>query len=297
VVAVIIITVIDLWRIDARGAQYIETPQLENIFVEPDYISVVKNQNDKNPFRILNIKQDGSYGSFNRNSNFNAYFLIEDLHGYSAIKPRAYQDYMDVVGPVNETLWRMLNVKYIIAGQAIPSDQFTGLKLISSTGKSFIYENINSLPRAYFVNRVEQKKGIEILNSVKSNSFDPKEVVYLQDQKLNIDSIDSTVYANIIKYTDENIELNLKASGNNFLFVGNTFAKGWKAFIDGNETEIYRANHGYFGIIVPEGEHIVLISYAPDSFYISKYVALILSSLVIIGLVITLVSSFRKKEG
>ena len=132
VAAIIILTIIDLWRIDARGAQYNEPLSKENYFQEPDYIKTIKAQNDKNPFRILNLKQDQSPGSFNNNSNFNAYFLTEDFYGYSGIKPRAYQDIIDVVGPVNETEWRMLNVKYIVTGSPVPPTQFPNFQQLSN---------------------------------------------------------------------------------------------------------------------------------------------------------------------
>src|SRR5690606_31645613 len=78
VAAVIILTLIDLWRIDSRGAKYINNPDIKNLFNQPEYISAIKNQKDEDPFRIFNLKQDGSLGSFNNNSNFNASFLVED---------------------------------------------------------------------------------------------------------------------------------------------------------------------------------------------------------------------------
>ncbi len=295
VVTAILLTLIDLWRIDSRGAKYNEPLSKDNYFQEPDYIKTIKAQNDKNPYRILNLKQDQSPGSFTNNSNFNAYFLTEDFYGYSGIKPRAYQDIIDVVGPVNETVWRMLNVKYVITGSPVPPAQFPNFKQLSDNGKSYVYQNENSLPRAYFVNNVEQKPGLEVLNSMKANSFDPKNIAYLEDQNLKVDSIDSTVYAHVTNYNDENLELNVQTIGNNFLFVGNTFVKGWKAFVDGNETKIYKTNHGYLGMVIPQGKHDVKVSYAPTSFYISKYVALVLSSLVVIGLILTLIFSRRKK--
>ncbi len=296
VAAIIILTIIDLWRIDARGAKYKEPLSKENFFQEPDYIKTIKNENDKNPFRILNLNQDQSPGSFSYNENFNAYFLTEDFYGYSAIKPRAYQDIIDIMGPVNETAWRMLNVKYIITGKPVPPAQFPYFVQVGNSGKSYVYQNGNALPRAYFVNKVEQKSGMDILNAMKSNSFDPKNIAYLEDQKLNVDPIDSTVYAKVKKYTDENIELNVGASGNNFLFVGNTFVKGWKALIDGNETKIYKTNHGFLGFVVPKGKHDVLVTYSPTSFYISKYIALVLSSVVMLALLFAIYFELVKKR-
>ena len=206
---------------------------------------------------ILNLKQDGSLGSFNQNSNFNAYFLLEDFYGYSGIKPRTYQDIMDVVGPANPTLWRMLGVKYLVADQPV---QIAGLSPIYNGEKTIVNRNDNSLPRAYFVNKVEMKTNLEVLNLIKANSFDPKEIAYVHTKNLTVDKPDSTAYSKILKYTDEKLQLDVYASGNNFMFFGSTFFSGeadyklfkiptgWKAFVDDKETEIYQTNHGFMGI-------------------------------------------------
>ncbi len=48
-----------------------------------------------------------------------------DIYGYSGIKPRAIQDYYDILGsPANPTFWRMLNVKYIIFDKEVNSPDF-----------------------------------------------------------------------------------------------------------------------------------------------------------------------------
>jgi len=290
VLVIIILTVIDLWRIDARGAKYHDNPEIKNQFQTPDYVNAIKSQNDKEPFRILNLKQDGSLGSFNQNSNFNAYFLLEDMHGYSGIKPRTYQDLMDVVGPTSPTLWKMLGVKYVVFDQQV---QMAGLTPIFNAEKTNVSKNETSLPRAYFVDRVEMKDNLEVLKSIKANSFDPKEIAYVK-KNLAVDKPDSTVYAKILKYSDEQLLLDVNASGNNFLFFGSTFMSGqadyklfqiptgWRAFIEEKETEIYQTNHGFMGIVVPNGTHKVEFIYAPKSFLISKYVSLILSSLTLL---------------
>jgi hypothetical protein len=306
VIVLIILATLDLWRIDARGAKYIDNPEINNMFDTPNYINVIKKQNDKEPFRILNLKQDGSLGAFNNNSNFNAYFLLEDFYGYSGVKPRSYQDLIDVVGPVNETAWRMLNVKYIITNSPA---QLPGFEPISQSQKEYIYKNNLALPRAYFVNNVEGKKDIDVLNSIKSNSFDPRDIAYSNDKKFSVDKPDSTSYVHFTDYKNEKVSMDVNASGNNFLFLGNTYmTKGinvaglsselWKAYIDGNKSEIYKVNHGFMGIIVPQGTHKVEFIYNPTSFVLSKYVAFILSSLTVLGLVITLIiPAMKKKKG
>jgi uncharacterized membrane protein YfhO len=80
------------------------------------------------------------------------------------------------------------------------------------------------------------------------------------------------------------------------VFIGNTYHPGWKAYIDGEKTEVYKANHGYLGIVVPKGNHKIKLEFAPESFFISKNLALILSSLVILGLVVSIFIEVRKKR-
>jgi hypothetical protein len=280
--SIILLTVIDLFRINHRGETYVDNAYIEQLFSKPVYINAIEGLNDNSVYRLLNMKRDGSMGSVNQNSNFNAYFLKQDLYGYSGIKPRAYQDYMDVIGsPINPTLWRMLNTKYIIFDNEITSPD---LELKYSGANTFVYENKAALPRAYFVNRVENKPAIETINSVKNNLFDPKEVAYLTDETISVEPPDTTAYVEIARYTDEKITLKAKASGNNFLFIGDNYVpKGWTALIDGTETKIYKVNHGFRGIVVPEGEHTITFTYLPESWVIAKNLALGLSSLAIAG--------------
>ena len=291
VVVVILLTITDLWRIDARGEDYINSPDLKNLFTQPEYVTAIKNQNDKEPFRILNLKQDGSYGAFDNNANFNAYFLLEDFYGYSAIKPRSYQDIIDVVGPANPTLWRMLNVKYIITNKQV---NLEGFSLVDRSDKSIVYKYENALPRVYFVGSVETESGLSLLDKIKNSSFDPKKIAFT-NEKINVEPLDSTNYTKIVEYKDEQIKVNVNASGNNFLFLGDTYLPyGWKATIDENKTKIYKADYGFMGIIVPKGKHTIEFSYAPTSFYISKYIALIFSTFVVLGLLITII--FKRKN-
>ncbi len=291
VLIIILMTVIDLWRIDARGEDYINNPDLKNLYTQPEYVTAIKNQGDKEPFRILNLKQDGSYGAINNNANFNAYFLLEDLYGYSAIKPREFQDIIDVVGPANPTLWRMLNVKYIVTSKPV---NLAGFSLINKSDKSIVYRDEDALPRIYFVDSVKIDTGMSLLNRIKNSSFDPKNVAFT-GEKIDVGPVDSTAYARILDYKDELIKVDANASGNNFLFLGNNYIPyGWKASIDGNKTKIYKADYGFMGIVVPKGRHSIEFTFAPESFYVSKYIALILSSSLILILIVALI--FKKEK-
>jgi hypothetical protein len=199
----------------------------------------------------------------------------------------------------------MLNVKYLIFDQQV---DIPSLELIHSGNKTFVYKNNDALPRAYFVSTVEQRRSIEVLNMVKEKRFDPKYIAFVDEIIGNIEVPDSTAFVNIVEFRDEYIELDVKASGNNFLFLGDIFMSGeadykifkvptgWEAFIDGGETRIYKTNHGFRGIVVPEGQHKVVFSYLPQSFFISKYLSLTLSCLVLIGILLGIILTLINRK-
>lgn len=297
---IVLLCVADLWRISSRGAEYTDAPSKSIEFAEPYYVKAIKAQKDdqNNPFRILNLKMDGSRGSIQNNGNFNAYFLMEDVYGYSAIKPRPYQDYLDILKtPANETFINMTGTKYLVLDQ--PGIPFEGCVpvAVDTSSKTFVLENKNALPRAFFVNRVENKKPLEILEMVRDNKIKPQDVAYVSGHDVKVDPIDSTVTSKITKYTDEILELDVNTSGSNFLFFSTTYhEKGWHAYADGKEVEIHNANHNFMGIVVPKGTKKVKFEYAPESFFIAKYTALTLSSFVVFGLIITLIIGYMKSK-
>lgn len=302
-----ILIIFDLFRIGNRGASYVDAKKIDELFKEPDYVTAIKQQDlsattaisqadtqgEKEPFRILNLKQDGSLGSIQNNGNYNVYFLLEDFFGYSAVKPRTFQDIIDVVSPVNITLWRMLNVKYIVTNQPYNPDGFVP---VYQSANTFVYKNEKALPRIYFVDSVIQRKPIEILNAIKSDSFDPQKLVFLESENVIVDKKDSTTKSMITKYQDEHIIVETKSKGNNFLFFGTTYLPAWKAYIDGTETKIYKANYGFQGIIVPKGNHKVEFIYKPKAFVIGKNLSLILNIILYGSIILVIVVSRRKNK-
>lgn len=292
-IVIIVLTIFDLFRISSRGMQFAQNQETSDQFVTPEYIKTIDNQKNDEPYRLLNLKQDGSLGSVGRNSNFNMYYEKQDLYGYSGIKPRTFQDYWEVVNPANPTMWRMLNVKYIILERAI---QFPGLVDISPNGNDHVYLNTGVLPRAYFVNRTEVKTPIEILNKVKDNAFDPKDIAFTE-KAVNVDKPDSLSYAKTIYYGYDTVKVEVSASGNNFLFLGDTYyPHGWKAYQDGQEIEILKANYGFRGVVVSKGKHIIEFVYAPKSYTLGKTVSLTINLLLVAGLLASLLLYFKGRK-
>jgi uncharacterized membrane protein YfhO len=60
---------------------------------------------------------------------------------------------------------------------------------------------------------------------------------------------------------------------------------GWKAYVDGREQEVLRANLFFRAVVLPAGDHVVEFRYQPRSFALG----MILSLMVLVGVVMAMV--------
>lgn len=76
----------------------------------------------------------------------------------------------------------------------------------------------------------------------------------------------------------------LDVSEEKVLCINLIHSAGWEAFIDGKETQIYKANDIFMGIIVPEGKHTISFRYRIPMFYegtVLSFAAFIISVIII----------------
>jgi len=72
--------------------------------------------------------------------------------------------------------------------------------------------------------------------------------------------------AEIMSDKQSRIEIETKSSDCSILLLADSFVPGWKAYIDGKETEILAANINQKAIVLPKGKHQVLFEYEPAGF-------------------------------
>jgi hypothetical protein len=240
---------------------------MENVYKAPDYVNyVLQNEKDLNSFRVLNL----SKGQPERENTL-AYWRLQSIYGYQGAKMRIYQDVDDVAGVTNPMVWNISSTKYIFTDQPYSDSIFTQV----FKGSKYVLLNNNYLPKAYFAASYQVKNGLEILNNIREGNFDPVLTVFLEkDPGVKIDVPDSTASAEITGYSMHNITLHVNASGNNLLYLSETyFPAGWKAFIDGKETEIYKSNYLFRSIVVPQGRHVVEFKFEPEAYYTGKNIS------------------------
>jgi hypothetical protein len=309
VAGAIAITVIDLMWIDSRRMDVIPRKQVQAEFQKTDVIDFL--QQDKSLYRIYDIT-----GA----PNMPTYWNLQHIVGYQAAKLRAYQDMLDVAGvggsgltqefvqqasrangntggPIaNALLWNLLGTKYIIAATA-PGPNYP-LVFASKSQKIGVFSNPGALPRAFFVKGFEVKKGMDILMAMRDGSFNPTETMMLESApSAAVVAPDSTANVKIDSYGSQKITLTATASGTNLLLLSETYYKpAWKAYIDGKETEVLKADYVFRGVVVPAGTHTIEFRYESSAFEKGKSIALGLNVVVLGVLAVVGVLFFRGRK-
>jgi hypothetical protein len=274
--ALIPLLLVDLWRADAKLLDNLNEPREKQAFFSstPD-IEFLKKQQEESAFRILPLTPD-------RKSSWYAYFRMESVGGYHAAKMRLYQDLIEVVGGgsteypafyTSPAMMDLLNIRYLILNQKA---SLAGYTEVFSNGRTILERN-NWTPRAWFVDSVATKAPNEILTAIKTSAFDPQNTAFIDEElPAQIQKPDSLSSITLKERGLHTLNFDVKATSEHFMFISEIYyPKGWVCRIDGNEVPIIKTNYAFRGIVVPEGEHKVELSFEPASFAIGKTISLV----------------------
>jgi len=290
---------VDLWRVNTGPMEPQDKSSHQSTFAAPDYVRVILQQEGmteqngmpQTPFRVLEFEN-----GVPPYSNVLAYWRLQSAYGYQGAKMRRYQDLVDVAGLQNPLVWQMMNVKYIISDSP---DSSRWLGLLHDGPNKKVYVNRSVLPRAFFVNRYEVGDGLDVLRKIAAGDFDARDVVYLADDPgVKIDPPLPGMEATFAEYGTQHFAINVKAFGTNLLFLSESYyPEGWKAFLNGSEISIHRANYHFRAVIIPPGTHKLEMKFEPTGFFLGRNLSLGANVLVLLALGYFGWDSWRKRKG
>lgn len=294
--AIAIITLVDLFRIDSLRMDFSKERTVQDVFaLRQDTYDFIKQ--DKSIFRVADFSVNPP--------NLSAYYLVENINGYHAAKLRVYQDLMDVANMegmegstsqlYNPFLWNLLNVKYLIFNQ-----QIQGFEPIYRAQRvnAFVYFNSTYLERAFYVKTAVVEKPMEILYHLKRGDFNPLDTMFIEKPlSIEIEQPDTTAQVKFLEKQNEYLKLECTASGNNLLFISEIYyPPSWKAFIDGQETEIIKANYTFRAILVPKGTHIVELKFVSSAFEKGKTYSIFANLITLLIIAFGIFLSYKKEK-
>jgi hypothetical protein len=189
-------------------------------------------------------------------------------------------------------LLRTFNVRYLVSFRQLPEK---GIRFVEQFPKyfSWLYRIEGTVPRVYVVDRVfVEKEPLKALERLSQLQFDPVREVVL-DNNVKIQASESfEAQANIEQYGNSSVTVQATASHDGVLVLADSFYPGWKAFVDGNETKILRANHFFRGVVLPKGAHRVEFRYEPWSFKLGW----IISTFTLTGILVVSLCMFLRQR-
>lgn len=279
---VLTLTLLDLWGF---GSRYLGTFDPRDIYMDKQLREFLKA--DKEPYRVATpifpLVDTGMIEG------------VENIGGYDAIVLRQYSEFVNfsqgialtepntaMTIQVASPLLNLLNVKYYILDAGVTAE-LANLSLAFQNNQYKVYRNRDALPRSFIVHDAWLLKAQDaILRQMTSPGFSPLAHAIVEEK---IDGLPyrATASSPLPKFIERSahrviLEADLKEAG--LLVLADSYYPGWKAFVDGKETRIYRTNYVMRGVFAPAGRHRVEFRYEPASFKVGAVISL--ASLVLV---------------
>lgn len=281
---------IDLWGVNSR---YLDKDSFTNDPSEQHFAATPADNKinaDKDYFRVLNIQ--------NPFNDARTSYRFNSIGGYHGAKMSRYNDLIDrILGTeINGFVQKaqegnfdykgiqalnMLNTKYLMAGRA----------------ENAVFLNPEANGPAWFPESIEGTKTneeeIEALAKINTKVTATYNAQDNGNQSINTGkgSIKLKSYSpDVLAYT-----ASVEKSGL-VVFSEIYYPKGWKAFIDGQETPILRVNYLLRGLVLPEGEHMVEMRFEPTSYYRWEYISIFAQYLVVLSLIFVVFINLKTKQ-
>lgn len=217
-----------------------------------EYILQDKDSN----YRVLDLSQGSPF------TNNAASYYHRSLGGYYAAKLSIYQDLIDShIRKLNPRVLAMLNTKYVILKGKHNRNEIT---ILDPLGSAWLVSSIKYTPDTYqeirALNDFNPKSEAVIEQSFKQYITDPP-----------VEDPDARIINTLSRYDTMEYESSSKQA-QLAVFSEIYCNKGWRAYIDGKEAPIIKANFALRALSLPKGNHHIRFVFYPTIFEITKKV-------------------------
>lgn len=247
------------------------------------------------PFRIT------AFGPDMLPANTAALFGLEDIRGYDSLIPRDYVQYLSLIEAdsvrtmllfskiesfsdpksLSSPLLDPLGVRYVLSVAPLSGP---GLTLVLD-GPTKIYRRESALPRAMLVGDAEYFASQDDALA-RLNGLDLRSTATVERPDGIRTERRSPGTASVQSHGNTEVRILVSSPGGGYVVLFDYFASGWRAFVDGAEHPIYRADGIFRAVEVSAGEHVVTFVYRPFSWVLGALLSAVglLLLLTLIGL-------------
>lgn len=261
------LTAIDLLRFGWKFTPF--TPR-EYFFPETKIISFLKQQ--QRPFRVMSLDKRILP------PNTASFYGIESIEGYDPLISSRYEELVaaiargkpDIDPPfgfnriitldsAESPLLPIFGVRYILA---LTDLEMPYLRKVFEEGETRVYEDTRALPRVYAVEQpIIARSKEQAITALYEMSNPSRQAVVETTESIPSVSMGNDESVDVRRYEPNRLEIETNLAARRLIVVTNSYHPGWRATIDGEGATIYRTNYAFQGIVVPEGEHTVILSF------------------------------------
>lgn len=260
---------IDMWVVNVRymdSSSFVTPVKVQKPFTPTDADKQILA--DKSYFRVFNL----TVSPFNDAST--SYFH-KSIGGYHGAKMRRYQEIIDhhlskgSMGVIN-----MLNTKYVIQrGEKGAVAQMNPL----ANGPAWFVDSL-----VMVANADEEITKLGEIDTKTTALVDVRFANYVEGLEPKGSAADNIQF---MEYTPNKVSYSYQADGRRLaVFSEMYYAKGWKATIDGEPADHFRANYILRAMVLPAGSHTVEFVFAPEMWNVGKTVDYASSILILLTL-------------
>ncbi|HME45075.1 MAG TPA: YfhO family protein [Syntrophorhabdales bacterium] len=247
---------------------------------------------------FLTPKTQNTYNRFpkDRAAMGSAYAPLAGLYtaeGAEVLRLGYYElfiNWLKILSSIDEAkrFFDVAGIRYVVSIMKLDEDDFSLLKSMKlGDTRLYLYEYDDYPGRFLLFSRIrtvpDEKSMIE---AMADRSIDLRqELIVLSKEAQPSAPVSTRGKVELVRYEPNNLVLKCRTDRGGFLYVSDAYYPGWRAYVDGQRTEILRADLAFRAVKVPPGEHTVLFRYVPISFYaglVVTAIGLILSCLLIV---------------
>ncbi|GBD16169.1 hypothetical protein HRbin26_01064 [bacterium HR26] len=229
-------------------------------------------------FRIL-PKQAGSIWE-----NGPLVWGLDSAWGYSVLWPTYYRELFDAAtADPNSPLFDLLNVRYLLTPGPV-EEAFPGADskkfVVVQQGSPWIYENRSAGPRVWVASHAVLLPEGEQIPYLREHAGALRDVVVLDDGvQIPLSAMRDSEgggpvgSAGILAYENTRVVIRASLAEPAFVVLADTYYPGWRASVDGEPAQLYRADHAFRAVWVPAGEHEVEFRFVPTTLRLGAVVS------------------------
>ncbi|TEU11257.1 MAG: hypothetical protein E3J21_24100 [Anaerolineales bacterium] len=186
-----------------------------------------------------------------------------------------YDRYWEHMGSRSSPLYDFLNAKYVVGSKGVTLDWEKFVPVFDGDPQVNIYLNTRAFPRAFLVHQAliaaDHEAAFDLIHQP---DFDPATVVALEGTGGEVLPTDEAETVSILSYQPNEILLDVTVAAPGYLVLSEVYYPGWRAYVDGHEEVIWRANYTFRAVHLEPGSHRVRFLFAPLSWKVGLAVSL-----------------------